>query len=205
MKKFNLVGQTFGRLTVISEAPSDKHGHSQWRCLCKCGTEVTVRGYSLTQGKTVSCGCFNAENAGKLNRSHGRSRSRLYSTWNGIKFRCHNPSCPDYAHYGARGIEICDEWNNSFESFHDWAISHGYKPGLTIDRINFDGNYSPENCRWVEAKKQNQNKRNNVTYKGKCLAEWARILGINRWTLYSRVNKCGWPVEKAISELDPQK
>jgi hypothetical protein len=122
-----------------------------------------------------------------------------------MKTRCYNPASDAYDRYGGRGIKVCEDWKNSFVSFFDWAMSNGYADNLTLDRINNDGNYSPDNCRWSTKQEQNNNRRCNrmITYNGKTqnVAQWARELGIKRVTLQNRLNR-GWSVEKALSKKE---
>lgn len=169
MKCDNLVGEQFGRLTVIKKEQSDKNGHSMWRCRCSCGNEVIVLGTSLKRGLTKSCGCYRLESIerrlddgvnGSVIRTHSKSNTRLYEIWSGMKKRCENPNNQAYSRYGGRGITVCKEWHD-FNNFYNWAISNGYLDSLTIDRINNDKGYEPTNCRWATYKEQNNNKRNN--------------------------------------------
>lgn len=133
---------------------------------------------------------------------HGMSRSRLHHIWNGMKMRCENPNAPSYRYYGARGVSVCDDWRNDFCVFRDWAMSHGYADNLSIDRIDFNGNYCPQNCRWVTPKEQQNNTRYNaiLKHRGRShnVTEWAEILGIPRTTLYNRLRR-GWDTEKALT------
>lgn len=188
----DLTGQRFGRLTVLGFVPTEGH-RSFWRCQCDCGKKTLVNGVKLTGNRTKSCGCIRIENAitqGKKNTTHGKKNTRLYHIWNNIKERCENPNQHDYHRYGGRGIAICDEWRNDFQVFYDWAMSNGYDDNLTIDRIDFNGNYTPENCRFVDMKTQQRNRRNNVIvkYNGKSLTlpEAAERSGISCPTLRSR-------------------
>lgn len=134
---------------------------------------------------------------------HGLKGTRLYNIWHSMKQRCHYSLSKDYQRYGGRGITICDEWENDFMSFYNWAMRNGYNSNLTLDRIDVNGNYEPSNCRWVSIKDQNNNRRSckKITYNGEThnLTQWALILGINKNTLIARLNK-GWPIKRAFSE-----
>ena len=157
----DLKGQRFGRLTVIGRAP--RKGNTEqacWECLCDCGNTITTLGYCLRSGGTTSCGCYHKEVSGKVFRTHGLRNTKLYNVWCSMKERCHTPSNTSYKNYGARGIKVCDEWLK-FEPFYEWAISNGYSEGLSIDRIDVNGNYCPENCRWSTKEVQANNTRAN--------------------------------------------
>lgn len=159
----NLIGERFGRLTVIGRAPNNKKGNTMWNCLCDCGKTTTVVAYSLKKGRTQSCGCYHSECVAKTNKNtkttHGEKKTRLYRIWHGMKQRCFNPNDKDYEKYGGRGITICDEWKEDFCKFRDWALDNGYSHELSIDRIENDGNYEPNNCRWATQSQQNSNRR----------------------------------------------
>lgn len=201
----DMVGKKFGRLTVLSRAQNTKDGFPQWCCICECGNEVIVRGKYLRNGHTKSCGCLLAETTrdhARENATHGLSYTRIYAIWNGMVNRCHSQESRAYKWYGARGIEVCDEWRNDVWAFYNWAHSAGYQDDLTIDRIDVNGPYSPENCRWVTMRTQANNTRSNksATYKGKTqtISQWANEIGINESTLRWRLSH-GWTIEKAIS------
>lgn len=134
---------------------------------------------------------------------HGFYYEPWYSSYKSMMERCYHPKCRQYEQYGGRGIKICEEWHN-INAFAEWVKTSGYEKGLSIDRINVNGDYCPENCRWATSKEQANNRRNNVFYEYKgeshTLAEWARITGINRYTLWSRINKQGWTIEMALSD-----
>ena len=136
------------------------------------------------------------------NYKHGLKNTRLFSIWNNIKTRCYNSNSPAYKHYGGRGITICDEWRDDFKAFYDWAVSHGYQDNLTIDRINNDGNYEPNNCRWVTIKIQSINRRNNHLYtiygETKALSLWCEQFNINYKTVRDRLKR-GWDIEIALT------
>lgn len=206
MGKFvDLTSQKFGRLTVIKRA-ENKGRYTAWECLCECGNETIVLACHLKSNHTTSCGCFKKEQIVKSLQTHGQAKGehrRIYNIYYGIKKRCCKKREKSYKRYGGRGITICDEWRDSFEAFYEWAVSHGYSDDLTIDRIDVNGDYCPENCRWVDIKKQCNNRRNNhlITYNGKTqtVAQWAAEYGINYRKLNDRINKLRWSIEKALT------
>lgn len=198
----DLTGIKFNRLTVIERVENDKHGKARWLCECDCGNFTTASSGDLKSGNTKSCGCFISDITKARNTKHGKSTTRIYTEYQTMKARCYYPKHSYFHLYGGRGITVCDEWLNDFQTFYNWAMSHGYADNLTIDRINTDGNYTPENCRWVTNKQQQNNRRNNrlITYKGetKPVSQWAEEYGIYYNTLLYRVRN-GWSVEKALT------
>ena len=205
-KRTDLTGQRFGRLVVESFAGTNKSRESLWLCNCDCGKQITTRGSSLKNGETKSCGCFQRELSKRIAKekftTHGKNETRLYGIWQKMINRTENPDQHHFEYYKGRGIKVCEEWRNSFQAFYDWAVSNGYRDNLTIDRIDVNGDYCPENCKWSTAKEQARNKRSNVklTYHGetRILVEWAERTGIKFSTLWARIFVYGWSVEEAF-------
>lgn len=205
----DLTGQRFGRLVVISQAekpPGNNRRRTFWLCKCDCGKQKVVASDKLRNGDTKSCGCLKVELAKRKienykggRTTHGLSSHRLYNIYSKMKSRCYKDDDPKYYQYGARGIFICEEWLASFRSFYDWAIANGYEDGLTIDRINNNGSYCPENCRWVTNAEQQNNKSTNrlVSFNGEMMtvADAARAANIPMPTLWWRL-KNDWSVDK---------
>lgn len=191
----DLTGKQFNYLIAIKNMGVDKRGHALWKCECTaCGGEKVVHAGKLKSGEIKSCGCMHRF------YSHHQTDTRLYHIWCTMKARCNRPSSHKYKNYGGRGIKLCQEWNK-FENFYEWAMSHGYQEHLSIDRIDNDGNYEPDNCRWATAKQQANNTRSNkkYTYKGESLtlAELSTKYGVKYNLLSRRINR-GWNIEDAI-------
>lgn len=194
MIDYSIVGKRFGRLVVLGlDHVSGKHNSTWWRCKCDCGNETVVYRGGLTSGDIVSCGCYRKEHIHEYSRKHGLSHDPLYIVWGGMIQRCTNEHADNFQRYGGRGIIVCEDWRKNFENFYNWAISNGYENGLTLDRINNNSGYFPENCRWIDRRAQQNNTRRNrfIEYKGEThtIAEWSRILNINYATLWSKINR----------------
>lgn len=200
----NLSGKKFGRLTVKSHKETRFSSLGKrvqyWRCICDCGNERTIQGNNLKSGAQVSCGCFKSENTSKRNTTHGLSSSPIYRVWSEMLQRCKTKTCKGYKNYGGRGICVCDRWLK-FQNFHSdmWP---SWKSGLTIERINNDGNYEPSNCRWATKLEQANNTRKNrkLTCNGitKTLAQWSRFIGGKHGLVDYRL-KSGWSVKDAVT------
>lgn len=199
----DMANQRFGRLLVVERADNDKYGNAMWLCKCDCGKTVVVKGQSLRRGDTLSCGCYHEDEVACRFTKHGQSRTRLYHTWQYMKRRCYNPKHKHYSYYGGRGIVVCDEWLSSYENFMQWAISNGYSDDLTLDRIDSDGNYEPNNCRWVSRKVQ-QNNRSGVLYftingETRSLMQWCEIYNVPHERTRNRVVNKGWNIIDALT------
>lgn len=207
-KLVDLTGQRFGRLTVLERGEDyiSPKGRKvvRWRCRCDCGNVKDIAASHLRGGDNISCGCFHKERlveAGKENgTTHGLSKTRIYHLFQNMKLRCSDEKSESYKNYGGRGIRVCEEWSGKggFEKFYAWALENGYSDELTIDRIDVDGDYSPENCRWTDWNTQYNNTTKSVklTYNGKTqtAAQWAKELGLDRHTIYGRIKR-GYPIE----------
>lgn len=217
MQYNDLTGKRFGRLKVIRYDHSDKNRNAVFLCKCDCGNEKMIMGRRLiTRTKpTRSCGCLQKEKAKQhlsdlekmglvkhnQRRTHGMSKKHIYKVWINMRKRCFNKNHEHYKYYGYKGIKVCDEWNNSFESFYKWALSNGYEKNLTIERIDVNKDYCPENCTWISQKKQIRNRTNTVFIKHngttKPMIEWCEIYGVNYKIAHQRYKK-GMPFEKVF-------
>jgi hypothetical protein len=193
-------GQRFGDWLVLYRDDTDKR-KKKWICKCSCGTINSVNIDNLKRGASTRCQRCKGKLSSKRMITHGESKTRLYYVWLAMRNRCYRPGVNGYENYGGRGIEVCNEWKQSYEAFRDWSLSHGYKQGLQIDRIDNDGNYSPQNCRWVTHYKNMQNTRKNkkVYFHGKwqTRSEIADTYHISKRLFKDRLAH-GWSVEEAL-------
>ncbi len=192
--------EKYNRLTVVGSA--GKRGfHEMWMCQCECGTVKSIRASAVRSGRTKSCGCLVGETNIKNKTKHGRSRSIEHKTWGGIIQRCTNPKSPNFDIYGGRGIGVCDRWRNSFSDFFS-DMGPRPSPLHSIDRIDNDGDYRPENCRWATMSEQHRNYSQNalVEFNGKTqsVTEWSEENGIPFSALYKRLYELGWEIERAM-------
>lgn len=196
------IGERFGKL-LIRQKHHVEEGRVYYLCDCDCGNTVIVQYSHLISGNTKSCGCLQKELTSKRFAKHNNSTHPLYGVWTMMKQRCYNHNNKSYKNYGARGIKVCDEWKNDFITFYNWAIENGYKDGLTIDRLNVNEDYSPNNCAWVTQKIQQNNRRNNIVinYGGfsGTLSQWSVRTGISYATLRKRIVDLGWDYYEALS------
>lgn len=225
------LNKKFGRLFITGpvEKVMNSKGFVSKRIVyadCDCGKKhVPVNVIGLMRGEVKSCGCLGKENLNKLgegrhngtiqssgNTKHGDSKNyseyhRLYMTWQNMRSRCKYESCDNYKWYGGRGIKVCEEWDNSYEAFKTWALSHGWSPELEIDRINSDGNYEPSNCRWITHYDQVNNQSRNipVTLYGTTMniSQWADCIGFNASSARARISKGSSPEDVVNSYINP--
>lgn len=192
----DLTGQQFGELTVVKRID-----RKTWECKCSCGKVTTAYVYRLKNGGKKSCGCLSKSSQHKA-KTNGYVLHPLYACYYRMRHRCENKADKSYLRYGGRGIKVCDEWKNDIMAFIKWGIENGYQEGLSIDRIDNDGDYSPKNCRWADAQTQSNNRRSNrfITYNDEThtVAEWSRITGIRHLTLEARI-LAGWSAEEALT------
>lgn len=199
VRRIDLSGKVFGKLTAIKFVKSNDKGTTIWLCRCECGNEIEVSYNNLKRGNTQSCGCWHEK--------HGDAGTRLYKCWHDMKARCEYHKDFNYHNYGGRGIKVCEEWRKSYLTFKKWALDNGYANTLTIDRIDVNGNYEPRNCRWVTVQEQQNNKRDNVyvEYNGEKLSlrqlarKYTEKVGISYEVLYYRYRIKQWDIDKCIN------
>ena len=202
-KALNLKGKEFNYLLVQKRSGSNKQGRSTWECLCKCGTTIIATGSLLVSGNVQSCGCFKIEKMkinGKQRRTHGMKKTPEYTAWRNMKDRCYNKKDKNFKTYGGRGITVCEQWRNSFENF---LKDMGKKPSKkhSLDRVDNNKGYSPDNCKWVTMQEQSNNRRSNkrISFQGitMTIAQWARFRGITYPALAQRIRN-NWDIAKAL-------
>lgn len=199
----DIEGQKFGKLTVMGFVGKDKHRNALWHCECECGNRKTVQANNLKNSHTKSCGCHNIQKIKERQTTHGHATSgrcsRIYSIWMAMMRRCYNPNIKNYHRYGGRGIIVCESWHK-FENF----LADMGEPilGMSIDRMDNNGNYCPENCKWATPKEQANNRRSNriLEFNGRLqtMAQWANETGVRWSTIYNRLKK-GWSIERALT------
>lgn len=206
-KLIDISGQKFGHLTVIQRGENSKSGHVRWICMCDCGNTKTIlaSAMDLKSGKTTSCGCVHKS----IITKHGHSKERLYQIWHGMIKRCENKHNAIFQRYGAKGIDVCEEWHD-YMIFRDWALCNGYNDELTIDRKDNNKGYNPENCRWATNKQQSNNRTNNIHIiidgETHTISEWSDISGVCKSTIAQRAKR-GVTGKDVISKvrMKPQK
>lgn len=206
------LGKKFGRLTIISfEHSKPPYRGWIWVCKCECGNIKKLIPGDVKSGKVMSCGCLHDEmcaNRATKFKHLIKDNKRLYSIYNGVKKRCYNKSEPRYKDYGARGIKMCDEWLESFDDFAEWSLINGYSDKMTLERVNVNGNYCPENCKWITLQEQAFNKRTTiwVNYKGEHiqLKKLCKRESVSYDTVHNRIYSLGWSVDKAIETPSQQ-
>lgn len=197
----DLTGQRFTRLLVLSYSHTNQNQNSVWNCLCDCGTECKVIGKRLLRGAVMSCGCMKRERMATGNTTHNLRYHPMAGSYYQMITRCTNPNSKSYHNYGGRGIIVCDRWRHSLANF---IADMGDRPeGATLDRIDNDGPYSPENCRWATIDEQARNKRCNhlITYNGETLIirDWELRIGLPPGTLRRRIDESGWSIDRAMT------
>lgn len=196
----DLTGERFGKLLVLQKNGYNKHHQLYWLCECDCGNRKNVLGMCLSTGQTNSCGCLAKETIAKLNYRHGMTKTPIYGLWHAMIQRCYDKNCDVYHRYGGRGINVCNKWQ-TFEGFYE---DMGDKPkGKSLERLNNDGDYCPENVVWADAKTQANNRRSNVVLehdgKKQTMQQWCDELGLKIATVWARLNVYGYSIEKALT------
>ena len=193
------IGSKYNMLTIVGICDHVKGTHRKCKCMCECGNVITADICNVVSGNTKSCGCLRSIRSAEhgFKPVHWETKTRLHTIWDGMRRRCYEKSNKDYCRYGERGIRVCDDWMD-YTKFSSWAKANGYADGLTIDRIDTNGDYCPDNCRWATVMEQNNNRRSNhiVIYNGQqhTIAEWSRITGIPPKTLRYRIVS-NWDLE----------
>lgn len=203
------IGKRYNKLTIIGNGGKAKDGHTKVQCRCDCGNVKNILLKSILSGRSTSCGCRSRILSSERRLKHGCTANyhveRLFRVWATMKDRCNNPKCKTYRHYGGRGISVCEEWNKDYLAFRTWAFQNGYDENAkrgecTLDRIDVDGDYCPNNCRWVDIGFQQNNKRNNlyIECNGEThtIREWSNITGVSYKALYRKLR-----VRKLAPEL----
>lgn len=197
----------------FAEKRTNKTGHVEyfWLCKCSCGKTLLVRAQALKSGNTASCGCYRRWLRTKNNTTHGLTNTKLYRVWQGIKDRCYRENCKGFKNYGGRGIRMDDRWRISFQSFYEWAIANGYREGLTIERVDNNGNYEPNNCKFIPRSQQSRNRRScrYIKYNGEIdtLSGWCRRYHIDRECVRSKgrligdENALAYYIERKVGAL----
>lgn len=190
----NLIGQRFNRLLVVKRNGSSKAKKALWLCYCDCGGSASVITHDLLSGHSQSCGCIGREKTRERSLKHGKSSEKIFFVWNEIVQRCTKENCKSFKNYGGRGIKLYDKWKD-FQTFYDYvsALPHYGEKGYSLDRINNDGNYAPNNVRWATQREQSNNTRNNIwivhNNEKHTLAEWARIYKTDYQAMYRKYKK----------------
>ena len=199
----DMTGQEYGELKIISRA-ENLGGMTAWLCECSCGKRKIIRGSDIRYGRARSCGHLISESTKERLTTHGGKHTRLYNIWCGMKRRCNNANDERYPVYGGRGINVCDEWSEDFSAFREWALHNGYNDTLTIDRIDANRGYEPDNCRWTSQLEQVRNRTITFTYtfrgETKPVAEWAKLKNIPYTTLAWRV-KNNWSEDRIFERV----
>lgn len=201
MSRFiDITGERYNKLKVISFYDF-KNARARWLCQCDCGKQKIVYSSDLRSHNVKSCGCLLHKKISKIKSDN--STKRLHYIYYNIKQRCYNEKNPAYKYYGGKGITMCNEWLNDINTFCKWAIEKGYSDNLTIERIDVNGNYEPDNCKWITKTQQGYNKNNSVLYtinnQTKCLSEWCKIYDIDYHVVYKRLKR-GNPIELALTK-----
>lgn len=188
----DIIGKRYNNYTVVREVEKSNDGHRRFLCKCDCGNERIVYLSHLKTNRRKECELCSFKN---INKKHGMKNSRIYRIWGGMKNRCNNNNSKDFKNYKKRGIKVCPEWNNDFSIFYNWALQNGYSDTLTIERIDVNGNYTPENCKWVPKELQQRNKTTNIliNYNGATItaSELAHIVGIKPSAMIQRIKRHG--------------